>query len=220
MYRPGPGRAPLGAVGRARRLGFLAAKRTFDVVVASALLAALSPLFVVVAVVVRARLGRPVLFRQLRPGYQGRCFTVLKFRTMTDARGPDGELLPDEERMDAVGSRLRSMSLDELPQLINILRGEMTFVGPRPLLVEYLGRYSPEQARRHDAKPGLTGYAQVHGRQAVDWAERLRLDVYYVEHRSLRLDLEIIGRTVGLIARREGIAMDGFATGPEFMGND
>ncbi|HEY1118058.1 MAG TPA: sugar transferase [Acidimicrobiales bacterium] len=196
----------------------MAAKRTFDVVVAGAALVVLSPVLAVVALLVRLRLGSPVLFRQERAGFDGRPFVLTKFRTMTDERGPDGELLPDTERLPAFGSFLRSTSLDELPELVHVLRGEMSLVGPRPLPTKYLERYSPRQARRHEVRPGITGWAQVNGRNTARWAERLEMDVWYVDNRSLLLDLKILWRTVRVVFTREGVAEEGQATMTEFLG--
>ena len=163
-------------------------------------------------------MGSPVLFVQERPGKGGRVFRLYKFRTMTEARDGEGRLLGDEERLTGLGRWARRLSVDELPQLWNVLRGEMSLVGPRPLLVEYLGRYSARQARRHEVQPGVTGWAQVHGRNAVSWGEKLEMDVWYVENRSLWLDLRILGMTVGKVLRREGISQAGRATVEEFMG--
>jgi lipopolysaccharide/colanic/teichoic acid biosynthesis glycosyltransferase len=193
-------------------------RRAVDIVVSSVLLVVLSPLFAALAIAIRLRLGSPVLFRQVRPGLHGRPFTILKFRTMRDAVGPDGRPLADEHRMTRFGSRLRSSSLDELPELWNVLRGDMSLIGPRPLMVEYLERYSPEQARRHEIRPGITGLAQVSGRNGLDWDDRFALDVHYVDNRSLRLDLKILWRTVLGVVRRDGISTDGYATAPAFTG--
>jgi sugar transferase EpsL len=187
-------------------------KRALDVVVACIGLVLLSPVMAVVAVLVRLRLGRPVLFTQTRPGLHGQPFTIYKFRTMRDGPGTDAERLTD------FGRFLRSSSLYELPELINILKGDMSLVGPRPLLTQYLDRYTPEQARRHDVRPGLTGLAQVSGRNATTWADRLGIDVWYVDHRSLWLDLKIIGRTLRSVFAREGISQPGEATMPEYQG--
>jgi lipopolysaccharide/colanic/teichoic acid biosynthesis glycosyltransferase/glycosyltransferase involved in cell wall biosynthesis len=176
------------------------------------------PLLALVAVVVAVRLGRPVLFRQTRPGLGGKPFQLMKFRTMTDRRGPDGELLSDGERLTPLGRRLRSTSLDELPELINVLKGEMSLVGPRPLLMEYLPLYSPEQARRHETLPGITGWAQINGRNALSWPEVFRLDFWYVDHLSLWLDLKILFLTLGKVIRREGISAPGSATREKFEG--
>jgi sugar transferase EpsL len=177
------------------------------------------PLGALLALLVRVRLGSPVLFTQTRPGLNGRPFVMYKFRTMTDARDAAGNLLPDEQRMTPFGKFLRSSSLDELPELINVLRGDMNLVGPRPLLMEYLPLYSPEQARRHEVRPGITGWAQVNGRNAIGWDEKFRLDVWYVEHRSFRLDLRILWLTVAKVFKREGISQDGQATMEPFMGS-
>ncbi|MDZ4076334.1 MAG: sugar transferase [Hylemonella sp.] len=193
-------------------------KRLFDLVVAIAALAVLALPLLVLYAMVRRKLGSPALFRQVRPGLHGQPFMMVKFRTMTDERGPDGELLPDAQRLTAFGRFLRASSLDELPELWNVLRGEMSLVGPRPLLMEYLPLYSPEQARRHQVRPGITGWAQVNGRNAVSWEERFRLDVWYVDHRSLWLDLRILWLTVRKVLVREGISAQGEATMPRFTG--
>ncbi len=194
-------------------------KRIFDIVAASLGLVLLSPVLLVIAVLVRVFHGAPVLFGQVRPGYQGRLFRIYKFRTMTDARAPDGSLLPDAERLTPLGRFLRATSLDELPELFNVLRGEMSLVGPRPLLVQYLERYSPEQMRRHEVLPGLTGWAQVNGRNALTWQEKFALDVWYVDHWSFWLDIKILFLTLWKVLRREGISQPGHATAEEFMGN-
>lgn len=193
-------------------------KRAFDLVGASLALVATAPLMAAVAALVRARMGSPVLFRQVRPGLHGAPFTIYKFRTMRDARDARGAPLSDEARITALGKLLRETSLDELPELFNVLAGSMSLVGPRPLLVEYLDRYTPEQARRHLVKPGITGWAQIHGRNAITWEEKLALDCWYVDHRSLGLDLRILARTVGAVLRREGISHQGSATMPPFLG--
>jgi lipopolysaccharide/colanic/teichoic acid biosynthesis glycosyltransferase len=171
-------------------------KRGMDVAVSALSLLALSPLLAIVWLLVLWRMGRPAIFRQRRPGRGGRPFTVYKFRTMTDARGPDGRLLPDARRFTGLGRFLRASSIDELPQLWNVLRGDLSLVGPRPLLMEYLERYTPEQARRHEVRPGITGLAQVTGRNAMPFSKRLELDVYYVDHGSLAMDLKILVLTV------------------------
>ena len=194
-------------------------KRLLDVAASAAALALLSPVIAITAVLVALRLGRPVIFRQVRPGLHGRPFTVVKFRTMTDARGPGGALLSDAERLTPFGAWLRRTSLDELPQLWNVLRGDMSLVGPRPLLMEYLPLYSPEQARRHEVRPGLTGWAQVRGRNAISWDERFALDVWYVDHRSFLLDLRILLMTVAKVVRSEGVTGQGQATVEYFRGN-
>ena len=196
-----------------------AAKRALDVLGAAVALVVLSPVMLAVAVLVRLRLGTPVLFRQARPGRDGRPFVLLKFRTMTDARDEDGELLPDGERLTALGRFLRRTSVDELPELLNVLRGDMSLVGPRPLLPEYLPLYSAEQARRHEVRPGITGWAQVNGRNAVSWDDKLALDVWYVDHRSLRLDAEILGRTVANVLSGHGVSAPGHATTEKFRGS-
>jgi len=190
------------------------AKRLFDFLGAFALLLLLSPLLLGLAVAVRVKLGSPVIFRQRRPGLGGRIFTVVKFRSMRDATGRDGKPLPDAERLTDFGRRLRASSMDELPELWNVLCGEMSLVGPRPLLVEYLDYYTPEEARRHDVRPGLTGWAQIHGRNATTWDERLALDAWYAQHRTFLLDLRILWRTVALVFSREGISAPGEATMP------
>jgi len=169
-----------------------------------------------VAVLGRSKLGRPVIFRQQRPGFLGKPFTIYKFRTMTDAQDENGHILPDAERLTRLGRFLRSTSLDELPELWNVLKGDMSFVGPRPLLMEYLGRYTPQQARRHEVKPGITGWAQVNGRNALTWEEKFKLDVWYVDNIGFRLDMKIIAMTVWKILKREGINQPGQATMEEF----
>jgi lipopolysaccharide/colanic/teichoic acid biosynthesis glycosyltransferase len=176
------------------------------------------PILLGVAAAIRATMGKPVLFRQQRPGHQGRLFTAYKFRTMRDALGPDGTPLPDSERLTRVGRLIRRTSLDELPQLWNVVKGDMSLVGPRPLLVQYLPRYTPEQARRHEVLPGLTGWAQVNGRNATSWPERFAHDLWYVDNWSLGLDLKIIAITALKVLRREGISQPGHDTMPEFMG--
>jgi len=193
-------------------------KRLFDVMVAALTLALLSPVLALTAIAVRLGLGRPVLFRQLRPGLHGEPFTILKFRTMRMAGVGDGRPVQDAERLTRLGRILRSTSLDELPELVNVLRGEMSLVGPRPLRMEYLERYSPTQARRHEVRPGMTGWAQVNGRNAMTWDEKFDLDVWYVDHRSLLLDLKIVIRTVGHVLRRQGITQPGSVTTEDFMG--
>lgn len=193
-------------------------KRTLDFVVAALLLAVLSPLLALTAVAVRIGLGNPVFFRQVRPGMHGRPFTMLKFRTMRDAADESGRVLPDAERLTKLGRWLRATSLDELPELINVLRGEMSLVGPRPLLMEYLPLYSERQARRHEVRPGITGWAQVNGRNTLSWDERFELDVWYVEHRSLALDLRILAMTIAKVLKREGINEPGEATMTKFRG--
>jgi len=194
------------------------AKRAFDVVTASLGLVACAPLMGVVAALVASTMGRPVLFTQERAGKGGRSFLMYKFRTMTDARDATGALLPDEDRITALGRVLRATSIDELPELINVLRGEMSLVGPRPLPIRYLERYSPVHARRHDVKPGITGWAQVNGRNAISWPTKFDLDVWYVEHQSITFDFRILGLTIWTLLRREGINQPGQATMEEFRG--
>ncbi|MBU4427520.1 MAG: sugar transferase [Desulfobacterales bacterium] len=195
-------------------------KRIFDLVLTIPGLLVISPALIMIALLVRSRLGRPVFFKQTRPGLHGKPFAIYKFRTMTDARDADGKLLPDAERLTRLGRFLRAASLDELPELFNILKGDMSIVGPRPLLMQYLARYTPEQARRHEAKPGLTGWAQVNGRNALSWEDKFALDVWYVDNWSLKLDLKIIGMTILSVLRREEISQEGQATMEEFMGTN
>lgn len=195
-------------------------KRAFDVVASAALLFMLAPVLLVTAWLVRRHLGSPVLFTQVRQGQRGDPFTIYKFRTMRDALDDQGRQLPDEERLTSLGRWLRSTSVDELPELVNVLRGEMSLVGPRPLIMDYVARYTPEQARRMDVPPGLTGLAQVSGRNALTWEDRFALDVEYVDRWSLWLDLQILWRTVGAVVAREGISAAGHATMPEFRGKD
>lgn len=191
-------------------------KRTFDLLATAVGGTLISPLIVVLAVVVRWRLGSPVLFRQLRPGLRAKPFELVKFRTMTDECDADGLLLADEQRLTRFGRTLRSTSLDELPELWNVLRGEMSLVGPRPLLMAYLPHYTPRQARRHEVRPGITGWSQVNGRNAPSWEDRLEMDRWYVEHRSLWLDLRILALTLLRVVRRDGITTQGHATVPRF----
>jgi lipopolysaccharide/colanic/teichoic acid biosynthesis glycosyltransferase len=193
-------------------------KRVMDLALTVPGLVLISPLLLVLDLAVLLRHGRPVFFRQTRPGLHGESFELYKFRTMTDARDAQGRLLPDEQRLTGLGRFLRSLSLDELPELINVLRGEMSLVGPRPLLMQYLERYTPEQARRHEVLPGITGWAQVHGRNVIDWERKFRLDVWYVDHWSLWLDVRILFMTLWKVLRREGISQPGHATAEEFMG--
>ena len=194
-------------------------KRGFDFAIALFLLIALSPLLALLALAVRWKLGRPLLFAQTRPGLLGAPFEFHKFRTMTDARNAAGELLPDAARLTPFGELMRKLSLDELPQLVNVVKGDMSLVGPRPLLMEYLPLYSERQARRHAVRPGITGWAQVHGRNALDWEERFELDLWYVEHRSFWLDLKIIAMTAWRMLRPQGIAQPGHATMTKFTGS-
>jgi len=196
-----------------------ALKRVVDVTGASAALVLLSPVLAVVALLVRLRMGPPVLFRQQRPGRDGKPFAMTKFRTMTDQRGPDGVLLPDADRLTRLGRFLRRTSIDELPELLNVVRGEMSLVGPRPLLMEYLPLYSAEQARRHEVRPGITGWTQVNGRNALTWDEKFALDVWYVDHRSTRVDIEILGRTVSQVFSGHGVSAPGHATMEPFRGS-
>jgi lipopolysaccharide/colanic/teichoic acid biosynthesis glycosyltransferase len=194
-------------------------KRFFDVVVSALMLIILSPIILLLIVLIRVKLGSPVFFTQLRPGLNGKPFRMIKFRSMRDARDAEGNPLPDEQRMTDFGRRLRSLSLDELPELINVLKGDMSLVGPRPLLMEYLDRYSPEQFRRHEVRPGITGWAQVNGRNELPWPERFRMDVWYVDNRTFWLDLKILWLTLVKVVRREGISQKGRATMDVFMGN-
>lgn len=193
-------------------------KRGVDVVGAASGLVVLSPVLLGTAALVRVKLGSPVLFRQQRPGYKGEPFIILKFRTMTDARDAQGDLLPDSERLTAFGRFLRRSSLDELPELLNVLRGEMSLVGPRPLRMSYLEHYTPEQARRHDVKPGITGWAQINGRNNLTWAEKFKLDVWYVDNQSLWLDLRVLFETVFKVVKSEDISHEGQATMYKFTG--
>jgi lipopolysaccharide/colanic/teichoic acid biosynthesis glycosyltransferase len=193
-------------------------KRIFDIFGAGVGLTVLSPVLLILVILIRRGMGSPLLFRQIRPGKDGEPFEMMKFRTMRDATGADGELLPDTVRLTRLGQTLRSSSLDELPELWNVLKGDMSLVGPRPLLMEYLPLYSPEQARRHNVRPGVTGWAQVNGRNAISWDEKFALDVWYVDNRSLWLDLKIIWLTIRKVLKREGISAAGEATMPKFTG--
>jgi lipopolysaccharide/colanic/teichoic acid biosynthesis glycosyltransferase len=195
-------------------------KRIFDLVLTIPGGIIISPLLLILTVLVRRRLGSPVLFRQVRPGLRGAPFTVYKFRTMIDEEDSQGHPLPDEDRLTSFGNFLRSYSLDELPELFNVLRGEMSLVGPRPLLMQYLERYSAEQARRHEVLPGMTGWAQVNGRNAITWEDKFRFDVYYVENWSLRFDIKILALTFWKAITREGISQPGHVTAEEFMGSE
>jgi sugar transferase EpsL len=194
-------------------------KRLFDLLATSLGLLILSPFVLLIAMLVRILHGAPVLFRQQRPGYQGRPFYIYKFRSMTDAHDENGNLLPDAARLTSLGRFLRSSSLDELPEFFNILRGEMSLIGPRPLLMQYLERYSPEQARRHDVLPGITGWAQINGRNALTWEDKFKLDVWYVDNWSFWLDVKILLLTLWKVFKHEGISQPGHATMEEFMGN-
>jgi len=193
-------------------------KRLFDILGAALALLLLTLPLLALVLLVRRKLGHPAFFRQTRPGLHGRPFQMIKLRTMTDARGPDGALLSDAERLTPFGRFLRASSLDELPELWNVLKGDMSLVGPRPLLMEYLPLYSPEQARRHEVRPGITGWAQVNGRNAIGWEEKFALDVWYVDHRSLWLDLKILWLTVKKVLVRHGISAEGEATMARFTG--
>lgn len=193
-------------------------KRLLDLIIVIPALMMLAPVMAVIALLVRIKLGRGVIFRQRRPGLHGRPFMMLKFRTMTDARDAQGRLLPDEQRLTPFGRFLRSTSLDELPELFCVLRGEMSLVGPRPLLMQYLERYTPEQRRRHEVLPGITGLAQINGRNALSWEEKFAYDVQYVDQLSLWLDLKILALTLWKVMKREGISQPGHATAEEFMG--
>ena len=193
-------------------------KRLFDILFSLVLLIILAPLILLMAVLIRLKMGAPVLFRQPRPGLRGRQFYLFKFRTMSEEVDEEGRVLDDRERLTALGRWLRKYSLDELPQLFNVLKGDLSFVGPRPLLMRYLGRYSPEQARRHEVKPGITGWAQINGRNALSWEDKFKYDVWYVDNQSFLLDLKILWLTFFKAIKAEGISQDGWATMPEFMG--
>lgn len=195
-------------------------KRLFDLLITIPALLLLWPVMLCIALVVRINLGSPILFRQTRPGLHGRPFEIIKFRTMRDAVGPDGKPLPDCDRLTPFGRFLRSTSMDELPELWNVLKGEMSLVGPRPLLMQYLDRYTPEQARRHELPPGITGWAQVHGRNAISWEEKFSLDVWYIDNQSVILDMKILWLTIGSVLNRENVCQPGQATMEEFMGSD
>jgi sugar transferase EpsL len=195
-------------------------KRTFDIVVAGICLIVLAPVWIAIAIAVRIRLGSPILFRQERLGLKGRSFTLFKFRTMTDARGPDGELLDDAQRLTSLGVALRRTTLDELPEVLNILRSDMSVVGPRPLLPQYRTRYTPEQWRRHDVKPGMAGPVAAYGRNSLTWEEKFRLDVDYVDNHSFWIDLKILSMSALAVIRREGISAEGHATMPTFYGGN
>jgi len=194
-------------------------KRLFDFFLALTLLILTSPFLVGIWILVRCFLGAPAFFRQKRPGIHGNPFEIIKFRTMSDKTGPDGFFLSDAERLTGIGQFLRSTSLDELPELINVIKGDMSFVGPRPLLMEYLGRYTPEQARRHEVKPGITGWAQVNGRNSISWEEKFKLDVWYVDNKSFWLDLKILFITITQVFKRSGINEEGQATMSKFKGS-
>lgn len=200
--------------------GIPLSKRIFDLVLTIPGLIFISPILVLVTLLVLIFHGRPILFRQKRPGYLAHPFEILKFRTMTEARDPHGMLHPDAMRLTRLGHFLRSFSLDELPELINVLCGEMSLVGPRPLLMQYLQRYSPEQARRQEVLPGMAGWAQINGRNAISWDDKFKLDVWYVDHWSLGLDIKILLNTIWKVLMREGISQDGYATAEEFWGEE
>ncbi len=193
-------------------------KRILDIIISVIGLIVLSPLLLFISFAVLILHGSPIIFKQTRPGLHGKPFTIYKFRTMKNLYGPDGSPLPDEDRLTRFGNWLRSTSLDELPELANVLIGDMSIVGPRPLLLEYMDRYTPEQARRHEMKPGITGWAQVNGRNNLSWEEKFRLDVWYVDNWSLSLDFRILLMTIGKVLRREDISAEGCATMPEFLG--
>ncbi|SEP96782.1 Sugar transferase involved in LPS biosynthesis (colanic, teichoic acid) [Butyrivibrio sp. TB] len=195
-------------------------KRFLDIVISLMVIVLLCWLYAILALLVRTKLGSPVLFKQDRPGYKGKVFKLYKFRTMTDERDAEGNLLPDEIRLTKFGKWLRSTSLDEIPEFLNILKGDMSFIGPRPLLVQYLPLYSPEQARRHDVRPGLTGYAQAHGRNAISWARKFELDVWYVDHISFVTDVKIIIDTIKTVIKKEGISSATSATMEPFNGHN
>jgi lipopolysaccharide/colanic/teichoic acid biosynthesis glycosyltransferase len=201
-----------------KRSSVPAIKRILDLVITIPSIIILSPLLVIVAILIGLNFGSPIIFRQKRPGLHGKPFWVYKFRSMTNERNDQDQLLPDGQRMTQLGRFLRATSLDELPEMINVLRGEMSWVGPRPLLMQYLERYSPEQARRHDVLPGITGWAQINGRNALTWEEKFTLDVWYVDHWTIWLDIKILMLSVVKVLRREGINQPGQATAEEFMG--
>jgi lipopolysaccharide/colanic/teichoic acid biosynthesis glycosyltransferase len=199
--------------------GIPISKRLFDLILTIPGLVLISPILFVISILIRIKLGKPILFRQVRPGYQNRLFTVFKFRTMTDERDEGGNLFSDKDRITPFGRFMRNLSIDELPELINVLRGEMSLVGPRPLLLKYLERYSPEQIRRHEVLPGMTGWAQINGRNTITWQDKFRFDVWYVDNMSIWLDIKILALTLWKVVRREGISQEGHATAEEFMGN-
>ena len=194
-------------------------KRAFDITVSASALIVLSPVLAITAHKVKKNLGSPVLFRQVRPGLDGKPFEMIKFRTMKDATDKDGKPLPDSERLTDFGKKLRATSLDELPELWNVLKGDMSLVGPRPLLMEYLPLYNAEQAKRHNVRPGVTGYAQINGRNSLSWEEKFKLDTWYVEHQSFLLDMKILLKTVTKVLIKDGISAEGEATMSKFTGN-
>jgi len=193
-------------------------KRLIDIIGSLIGLTISSPLIVIISIIIYFTMGRPIFFKQVRPGLKGKPFVIYKFRTMLDFRDENGNLLPDEKRLTTIGRFLRSTTLDELPEFWNVLKGDMSLVGPRPLLMEYLDRYTPEQARRHEVKPGMTGWAQINGRNAISWEEKFKLDVWYVDNWNILLDLKIIFLTILKVIKREGISAEGHATMPEFKG--
>ncbi|ACK41874.1 MULTISPECIES: sugar transferase [Dictyoglomus] len=195
-------------------------KRIIDIIGSLIGLVVASPIIVVISIIIYITMGRPIFFKQVRPGLKGKPFVIYKFRTMLDLRDENGNLLPDEKRLTTIGKFLRSTTLDELPEFWNVLKGDMSLVGPRPLLMEYLDRYTPEQARRHNVKPGMTGWAQINGRNAITWEEKFKLDVWYVDNWNILLDLKIIFLTILKVLKREGISAEGHATMPEFMGEE
>ncbi len=195
-------------------------KRAFDLAVAIPALIIFFPILVIIAVAIHRKMGGGIFFLQRRPGLHGKPFNILKFKTMSDAKDKNGNLLPDSERLTRLGSFLRSSSLDERPELVNVIFGDMSLVGPRPLLMQYIKRYNPEQARRHDILPGITGWAQVNGRNAISWGDKFKLDVWYVDNHTVPLDIKILFMTVARVFKREGISQAGHATAREFMGNE
>jgi lipopolysaccharide/colanic/teichoic acid biosynthesis glycosyltransferase len=194
-------------------------KRFFDFLLSLVLLLILCPIYIVVVLLILFKIGRPVFFRQKRPGVSGKIFNIYKFRTMTVEKDEGGELLPDEQRLTSVGMYIRSASLDELPQILNVLKGDMSFVGPRPLLIEYLSLYSEKQSRRHEVKPGITGWAQVNGRNAISWEEKFDLDVWYVDNQSIWLDIKILWLTIKKVILRDGISQNDHVTMDKFKGS-
>lgn len=193
-------------------------KRLIDIIGSLIGLTISSPIIVIISIIIYITMGRPIFFKQVRPGLKGKPFVIYKFRTMLDLRDENGNPLPDEKRLTTIGRFLRSTTLDELPEFWNVLKGDMSLVGPRPLLMEYLDRYTPEQARRHEVKPGMTGWAQINGRNAISWEEKFRLDVWYVDNWNIILDLKIIFLTILKVLKKEGISAEGHATMPEFKG--
>ncbi len=194
-------------------------KRLFDLILGLILFFIFSPVMIVVSLIIWIKMGSPVIFKQLRPGFMGSPFYLYKFRTMIAEKGPDGEILSDDERLTSLGKVLRRYSLDELPQLLNVIKGELSFVGPRPLLMEYLELYSKEQARRHDVKPGITGWAQVNGRNALTWEDKFKLDLWYIDNKSFWLDLKILGMTLFRVLKAEGVSGENSATMEKFLGD-